>query len=169
MYDIDRAFAPTMSNNSHTQAIMKGAEMKTKANNIAETLLDLERSLNERWSTGDSSGYLDNYHEDITYFDPVVETLLVGRAAVVAHLTKLYKNPHIVRNEYLHPHVIISEGGDLAVLSYNLNTFVLNESGAEKMLRAWNSTEVYRLIDGQWRIVHSNWGLTKSIVVASAS
>jgi hypothetical protein len=55
------------------------------------------------------------------------------------------------------------------VLSYNLNTFVLNESGAEKMLRAWNSTEVYRLIDGQWRIVHSNWGLTKSIVVASAS
>jgi len=61
--------------------------MKTKANNIAETLLDLERSLNERWSTGDSSGYLDNYHEDITYFDPVVETLLVGsREQLVAVL-----------------------------------------------------------------------------------
>ena len=143
--------------------------MNTCISDIKTTVLAIERGLNERWSNGDSSGYLDNYHEDLSYFDPLVDTLLVGRPAVVAHLSKLYKNPHIVRNEYLNPHVIVSEGGDLAVLSYNLNTFVLDESGAEKMLRAWNSTEVYRLIDGQWRIVHSNWGLTKSMAVATAS
>jgi hypothetical protein len=25
----------------------------------------------------------------------------------------------------------------------------------------WNSTEVYRRIDGKWRIVHSHWSFTK--------
>ena len=123
--------------------------MKPGINEIKETILAIERTLNERWSTGDSSGYLDNYHEDISYFDPLVETQIIGRSAVVAHLVKLYKNPHIVRNEYLNPHIIVSDGGDLAVLGYNLNTFIADESGNEKLLRAWNSTEVYRLIDGR--------------------
>lgn len=141
--------------------------MKANVDNIKATLISIEQGLNERWSTGDSSGYFDNYHEDMSYFDPAVDTLLVGRQAVLAHLSKIYKNPNIVRNEYLNPHVIVSEGGDLAVLSYNLNTFVLDEAGVEKMLRAWNSTEVYRLIDGQWRIVHSNWALAKSLATAS--
>jgi ketosteroid isomerase-like protein len=102
-------------------------------------------------------------------FDPVVERILVGRESVVEHLLKLYKNPHIVRSEYLNPHVIVSDGGDLAVLSYNLNTFVSDEAGCHKLRRAWNTTEVYRLVDGQWRIVHSNWALTKSSSVATAS
>ena len=143
--------------------------MTTDTKNVSDAVLALERSLNERWSTGDPNGYLDNYHEDVSYFDPVVEKLLVGRQAVVAHLRSLYKNPHIVRNEYLNPHVIVSKSGDLAVLGYNLRTFVADEKGGEKLLRAWNSTEVYRLIDGQWRIVHSNWGLTQSMAVASVS
>ena len=143
--------------------------MKPDVNDLKETILTLEQSLNERWSAGDSSGYLDNFHEDISYFDPLTETLLVGRPAVVEHLLMLYKNPHIVRNEHPNPHVIASDGGDLAVLSYNLNTYISDESGGEKLLRAWNSTEVYRLIDGQWRIVHSNWALTKSLAVATAS
>lgn len=143
--------------------------MKTDLPDIATTLLDLEIELNERWSSGDSSGYLENYHEDISYFDPVAECQLIGRQAVLEHLTKLYRNPHIVRNEYIHPHVIVSASGELAVLGYNLNTFVLDETGNEKLLRAWNSTEVYRLVDGRWRIVHSNWALTKSLGTASAS
>lgn len=143
--------------------------MKVDDTRIEKTLLELEISLNERWSTGDSSGYLNNYHEDISYFDPVVEKHLIGRPSVLEHLTKLYRNPHIVRNEYLHPNVIVSGDGELAVLGYNLNTYVLDDSGNEKLLRAWNSTEVYRLVDGQWRIVHSNWGLTKSLDIASAS
>ena len=143
--------------------------MTVDAKRVGATLLELERSLNERWSTGDSSGYFGNYHEDMSYFDPHVDKLLVGRESVVGFLQKLYKNPHIIRNEYLNPHVIVSNGGDLAVLSYNLNTFISDGAKGEKLLRAWNTTEVYRLIDDQWRIVHSHWALTKSMTVASAS
>jgi ketosteroid isomerase-like protein len=155
--------------NSHSLDRLEGAKMAVDVKKIGGAVLELERSLNERWSAGDCRGYLDNYHDDISYFDPVVEKILVGRESVVEHLLKLYKNPHIVRSEYLNPHVIVSDGGDLAVLSYNLNTFVSDEAGCHKLRRAWNTTEVYRLVDGQWRIVHSNWALTKSSSVATAS
>ncbi|MBX5212132.1 DUF4440 domain-containing protein [Rhizobium sp. NZLR11] len=136
---------------------------------VSKAIVELERSLNERWSTGDARGYLDNYHQSITYFDPIVENLIVGRDAVVAHITGLYKNPNIVRSEYLNEHVTVSDNDDLAVLAYNLRTFVADGNGGEKLLRAWNSTEVYRFIDARWRIVHSNWALTHSLNSASAS
>lgn len=143
--------------------------MTVDVKKIEAELLELERSSNERWSTGDPSGYFESWHESIVYFDPLVETILVGREAVVSHIQKLYQNPHIIRNEYLNPHVIASEGGDLAVLGYNLNTFVSDGAEGERLLRAWNCTEVYRLIDAQWLIVHSNWALTKSLDIASVS
>ena len=143
--------------------------MSNNLQTISQEVLELECSLNERWSVGDSHGYLDNYHEDISYFDPALERLLVGRDAVVGHIKKLYQNPHIVRNEYLNPDVIASEAGDLAVLGYNLRTYVAAEHGGEKLLRAWNATEVYRRIAGAWRIVHSNWAITQSMTTASAS
>ena len=49
-----------------------------------------------------------------------------------------------------------------AVLAYNLNTYVLDDNGNERQRRAWNATEAYRLIDGEWHIVHSNWAFTQA-------
>ena len=31
------------------------------------------------------------------------------------------------------------------------------KDGALKRTSFWNTTEVYSLIDGRWRIVHSHW------------
>jgi ketosteroid isomerase-like protein len=136
---------------------------------ISTTILELEKSFNERWSVGDSRGYLDNYAEEISYFDPVLKNLVVGRDAVIAHIERIYSNPHIVRSEYLNSAVSVGESGDFAVLAYNLNTYILDDGGNEQQLRAWNATEVYRLIDGEWRIVHSNWALTRTAGRAIAS
>ncbi|MGJ7491521.1 YybH family protein [Variovorax sp. ZT4R33] len=136
---------------------------------VTQEVFELERSLNERWSSGDNRGYLDNYHEDSSYFDPVLDRLLIGREVVVEHIQKLYKNPRSVRSEYLNPHVIASEAGDLAVLSYNLRSYVVDANGAEQLLRAWNATEVYRKIADAWRIVHSNWAITRSLSMPIAS
>ncbi|KAK1184518.1 nuclear transport factor 2 family protein [Streptomyces sp. NBS 14/10] len=136
---------------------------------ISKTVLELERSFNERWSVGDNRGYLDNYAEEISYFDPVLKVLVVGRDAVVAHIESIYSNPRIVRSEYLNPAVHVSDSGDFAVLAYNLNTYVLDGNGNEQQLRAWNATEAYRLIDGEWRIVHSNWAFTQTAAGAIAS
>ena len=128
---------------------------------ITQAILDIERSINGRWNNGDCSGYIETYSEDVTYFDPATEKLLVGRKAVEDHIRRLYKNPNIVRSEYLNPQVSVSDGGDLAVLSYNLRNFVADEAGGEKLLTHWNSTEVYRLIGDEWRIVHSHWSFAQ--------
>ncbi|MEU0189803.1 nuclear transport factor 2 family protein [Streptomyces afghaniensis] len=136
---------------------------------ISKTVLELEKALNERWSAGDNRGYLDHYAEEISYFDPTLEDVIVGRDEVIAHIESIYSNPHIVRSEYLNPVVHVSDGGDLAVLAYNLDTYVLDDGGTERQLRAWNSTEAYRLIGGEWRIVHSNWAFTRTVTEAIAS
>ncbi|MEX2169668.1 MAG: nuclear transport factor 2 family protein [Pirellulales bacterium] len=135
--------------------------MKAEVSKIKENILKIERSANERWNSGDCNGYLEAYSEDITYFDPATAQLLVNRQSVVNHIRTLYKNPHIVRSEYRDPQVAVSEDGNLAVLSYNLRNFVADGAGGEKIQAHWNTTEVYRLTDGEWRIVHSHWSFAQ--------
>ncbi|MEX1232207.1 MAG: nuclear transport factor 2 family protein [Planctomycetaceae bacterium] len=140
---------------------LRGTNMNADVSTIAQTILGIERSANERWNKGDCSGYLEIYSEDITYFDPVTEKLLVGRKAAEAHILKLYSNPHIVRSEYRNPEVAVSDDGHIAVLSYNLWNFIADDAGGEKLLTNWNCTEVYRLSDGKWRITHSHWSFVQ--------
>ena len=66
-----------------------------------------------------------------------------------------------MRSEYINPQVTVSDDGDLAVLSYNLRNFIADGSGGEKLQANWNTTEVYRLIAGEWRIVHSHWSFAQ--------
>jgi ketosteroid isomerase-like protein len=131
--------------------------MTSDVSKITQAILDIEHSINERWNNGDCSGYIETYSEDVTYFDPATEKLLVGRKTVEDHIQRLYKNPHIVRSEYLNPQVSVSDDGNLAVLSYNLRNFVADEAGGEKLLTHWNSTEVYSL-DRQ-RVAHRAFAL----------
>lgn len=129
---------------------------------IAETILTLEQAINERWNKGDVDGALDMYSEDVTYFDPLTETRLDGRKAVEAYFRQFFEGKlNILRNEFLNPQVIVSAGGDFAVLSYNLVNILADEQGAEQQGTLWNSTQVYRLIGDQWRVVHVNWSFTR--------
>lgn len=102
-------------------------------NEIAEIVMDIERANNERWNQGDCYGYLDSYSDDISYFDPITAKLLVGKEVVEKHILTHYKNPNIIRSEYIDPNVAISEAGDLAVLSYNLRNFIVGEHGEEQL------------------------------------
>ncbi|WP_223822005.1 hypothetical protein [Paenibacillus peoriae] len=68
--------------------------MSVNIKEIAETVLNIERANNERWNQGDCFGYLDSYSDDISYFDPVTEKLIVGNSAVREHILSRYKNPY---------------------------------------------------------------------------
>jgi ketosteroid isomerase-like protein len=129
----------------------------------------LEKSFNERWSVGGNRGYPGNYAEEVSYFDPVLKELVVGRDKVIAHLESTYSNPHIVRSEYLNPAVSVADSGDFAVPACNLNTYVRDDNGNERQRRAWNATEAYRLTGGEWHIVHSHWAFTQTATGAIAS
>ncbi|MDO8778299.1 MAG: nuclear transport factor 2 family protein [Burkholderiaceae bacterium] len=136
--------------------------MKTATGRIAETILALERGINERWNKGDVNGALEMYSEDVTYFDPLTEMRLDGRKAIEAYFRQFFEGKlNILRNEFPNPQVIVSDGSDLAVLHYNLVNIVPDGQGGEKQGTPWNSTQVYRLIDGQWRVVHVNWSFTR--------
>ena len=143
--------------------------MSTAKEEIRTAIIELEKSFNERWSAGDNRGCLDNFADEVSYFDPVLEHVLVGRDNVIAWIDSIYTNPHIVRSEYLNPTVHVSDSEDFAVLSYNLDTYVLDDHGDEVQLRAWNATHGYRLIDGDWRIVHSNWAFSQTVTENIAS
>jgi len=136
--------------------------MNADASKIAETVLALERSINERWNKGDVDGALERYSEDVTYFDPLTEKRLEGRKDVEAYFRQFFEGQlNILRNEFPNPQVIVSDSGDLAVLSYNLLNFIDDGQGGEKPGTPWNSTQVYRLIGGEWRVVHVNWSFTR--------
>lgn len=144
--------------------------MSVSKEEISKTIIELEKSFNERWSAGDNRGYLDGFAKDVSYFDSsLLEDFVVGWDNVVAWVDSVYSNPHIVRSEYLNPQVHVSDGGDFAILGYNLQTFVLDEDGKEKQPDTWNVTQGYRLIDGQWRIVHSNWAFSQIVTEKIAS
>lgn len=127
------------------------------------TLMDSsERAINERWNRGDVDGALEAYSEDVTYFDPLTERRLEGRKAVGVYFRQFFQGKlNILRNELPNPQVIVSDGGDMAVVNYNLVNFVRDAIGGEKAGTPWNSTQVYRLIAGQWRVVHVNWSFTR--------
>ena len=136
--------------------------MKADIRKITETILALERGINERWNKGDVDGALQMYSEDVTYFDPLTEMRLDGRDAVERYFRQVFEGKlDILRNEFPNPQVIVSEAGDLAVLHYNLINLVPDGQGGEKQGTLWNSTQVYRLIAGRWRVVHVNWSFTR--------
>lgn len=130
-------------------------------NEIAEIVMDIEHANNERWNQGDCYSYLDSYSDDISYFDPITAKLLVGKVAVEKHILTHYKNPNIIRSEYIDPNVAISEAGDLAVLSYNLRNFVVEEHGEEQLQTFWNLTAVFRQINGKRRTVNAHWSFVQ--------
>ena len=54
----------------------------------------------------------------------------------------------------------VQRRGDVAVLTFNLEDSGAAPDGAAFHTR-WNSTEVYALVEGKWKIVHTHWSLTK--------
>lgn len=129
---------------------------------ITQTILASELAINERWNKGDVDGALETYSEDVTYFDPLTERRLEGRKAVETYFRQFFEGRlSILRNEYQNPQVIVSGSGDLAVATYNLVNFVADGNGGEKPGTPWNSTQVYRQIDGRWRVVHVHWSFTR--------
>jgi uncharacterized protein (TIGR02246 family) len=136
---------------------------------IKEILIKSELSINERWNKGDVDGALEVYADDVTYFDPMTEKTLVGKKEVEAYFRNFFEGKlNIHRNDFLNERVIVSENGDMAVITYNLNNFMLDEEGNEQPGAKWNSTQVYRLIDGVWKVVHVNWSFTQHPAVLAS-
>jgi len=129
---------------------------------VSKEIIGLERAALDRWINLDPQGYLDLYLPDVTYFDPTTERRVDGREAILARLAPM-KNAKVPftdrRYEMLDPKVQLV--GDIALLTFNVVNFGKLPNQPEGVVSRWNCTEIYRRVDGKWRIIHSHWSFTK--------
>jgi len=119
-----------------------------------ELIMSIEKAALDRWSEGDTTGFIELGAEEMTYFDPTLNTRLDGGDAFKKYLSSIHGKFHIDRFEILNPKVQLH--GDVGILTFNLN----NYSKDGKITSRWNSTEVYRQIKGEWKLIHSHWSNT---------
>jgi ketosteroid isomerase-like protein len=140
------------------------------ADSVLAELVALERAALDRWIRVDPDGYLGLYAPEITYFDPMREKRVDGLPAMEAIVAPLrgMKSPITdPRYDMIDPKVQLH--GDVALLTFNLVNYGKPPNGQETVLARWNSTEVYRRIDGNWKIIHSHWSFVKPDVKGPVS
>lgn len=129
---------------------------------LSEEIVTIERSALDRWIAFDPEGYLDLYALDVTYFDPSLESRIDGLEAMrryygpVKDLKGTIREP---RYEMISPKV--QAHGEIAILTFELINYGKRGDKPETVLARWNSTEVYKEINGQWKITHSHWSYIK--------
>jgi ketosteroid isomerase-like protein len=132
-----------------------------------DEVIALERLALDRWGKGDVGGFMSLYADEITYFDPIQDRRVDGLPAIRALYEPLAGKFTVDRYEMLNPKV--QRYGDVAVLTYNLQNYARQADGTERPTTRWNSSAVFRRIDGRWRTIHSHWSYTKPEVRSPGS
>jgi len=122
---------------------------------LGARLIALERAALDRWGRGDPSGFLEISAPEVTYFEPFLESRLDGLEALSRHYEDLRGKVRIDRYEIHAPKV--HHAGEMAVLSFAFRSYGGNDR------HHWNCTEVYRRMEGQWKIVHTHWSIVQPI------
>ena len=124
--------------------------------NLALSIIAMEKAALEEWNKGNPSGFLSIYAEDLTYIDPVQR--LRGFEKIKELYESIRGNIQVDKYEMIDPVVQIS--GETAVLSY-----LLESHPAEDKPSYWNCTAVYQQHpDMQWKIIHNHWSLSQNKV-----
>ncbi len=127
--------------------------MNPTSEDIARTIIAMERAALDRWGRGDPSGFLEISAPDVVYFDPFQEMRVDGREALAQLYEDIRGQVSVSRYELLDPRVQVV--GDAAVLTFNYVSY----GGSEDAYR-WNCTEVYRRTGDRWEIIQTHWSFT---------
>jgi ketosteroid isomerase-like protein len=117
---------------------------------MPETILLLEKGAMERWRHGDPMGWAELSAADVTCVGPTMVKPISGIEEYRAYLQPFVGSPGYQVSEFLDPQVAIFGTG--AVLTYNYRS-----AARDRNPTLWNATEVYFLLEGNWRIAHSHW------------
>lgn len=125
-----------------------------KAQSPKEIIINKERAALDRWIKGDTSGFVEIASDEITYFDPIIEKRITGIKEFSDYYASFNGKFSMQNYKLINPQVQLY--GDTGILTFNFES-TLNDGKADK----WNSTEVYHLVNGDWKLVHSHWSPTK--------
>jgi ketosteroid isomerase-like protein len=121
---------------------------------LTEEIITMEKAALTRWGNGDPAGFLEITASDVVYFDPYTACRVDGLEALTDYYRRaLWGKVHVERFELLNPAVKIL--GDMALLTFNYVSY------KDEQPDRWNCTEVYRRMDGDWKIVQSHWSYTE--------
>ncbi|MFB3779291.1 MAG: DUF4440 domain-containing protein [Bryobacteraceae bacterium] len=124
-----------------------------------QAILAQERKALDHWAQGNPLGYLDVDASDVTYFDDIAaQTRIDGLDAMRNYFTSLVGQIPVHRYEIIDPKVQLY--GDVGILTFRYQAFAPDGQPHGP----WKATSVYRLTDGEWRIVHANWSTVEESV-----
>lgn len=119
-----------------------------------EMIIAIEKKTLDRWKKGDTFGFIEIADDSITYFDPTLAKRINGIKEFRDYLAPLKGTFSFPKYELLNPTVQLY--GDIGVLTFNFVGY--SDDGKTD---GWNTTEVYRLVNNEWKIVSSHWSRTK--------
>jgi ketosteroid isomerase-like protein len=130
-------------------------DQKINESEIADKIIAIEKTALDRWGKADPWGYLDIFADDITYFNPFEVHRIDGLEA----MKKYYDDPpgQNFIDEYKMTDSKVQFNGNIAILSYHLFNYKQQKDGSLKETTRWNSTKVYALTNGTWKIIHNHW------------
>ncbi|MBN2135417.1 MAG: nuclear transport factor 2 family protein [Acidobacteria bacterium] len=126
---------------------------------LGDQILQIEDSTMEQWRQGNPMRWLEISAEDISYLDPSLSAPIIGITAYDEYLKPLIGKIKYDASEYFKPRVAVY--GDIAILTYNYHNLRKDDNGKLNRTSFWNTTEVYRHIDGNWKIAHTHWSFIK--------
>ena len=136
-------------NNSDFYSIGDSRQMSQE-----EIIIAKERAILNRWITGDTFGFIEAAAEEITYFDPGLEKRCTGKKAFHDWFASFNGTFSFPSYELIDPQVQMH--GDVGILTFNFIGCM--QDGSKEY---WNTTEVYTLIEGDWKLISSHWSPTK--------
>lgn len=119
-----------------------------------DVIIKKETGALDRWKTGDTFGFVEIAAHNITYFDPGLDKRITGIQEFRDHLSSFNGTFSFPRYELLNP--LVQFHGSIAILTFN---FVGYSTKGKK--DNWNTTEVYLLVEGDWKLISSHWSHTK--------
>jgi ketosteroid isomerase-like protein len=122
---------------------------------MEEIIMSLENGAMERWRKGDPWGWTEISAEDVIYIDPGLTKPIEGLEAYKKYLKQIEGKVNYQISEFIDPK--LKRYGNIAVLTYNYRDAKTETDGSIVEQSLWNTTEVYCLLDSEWRIIHTHW------------
>jgi len=119
--------------------------------NVEQTILAKERQWLDRWAAGDPLGFSEISANDVTYFDDIsASTRIDSLEEFRTYLTSLVGQIPAHTYEIVDPRVQVY--GDIAICTLHYHPSINGEPEPP-----WKATDVYRLTNGEWHLVHAHW------------
>ena len=123
---------------------------------VAKTIMNLAYEQWDAFNKRDVAKAMEQVADEYTEFNPVAATRLDGKELNVRNAEAGNQDSaEGILAEMLNPKVQIY--GDVAILSYNYLGMTKDKDGNTEPFRA-KSTRVYVNKDGNWKLVHANFG-----------